>query len=137
MELGWLDAARCVGRHDLFDPLDDLDPADRTYCIGRAIAICSRCPVIAECEAHWHNLPTQLKEFGGTSGTLVSNEPLLAANNDVSGPTSRSVLGVPLWPLPSGVIEPGVLWAWDKSRVMIGMRRRVTLVSCARNSLTI
>jgi hypothetical protein len=37
------------------------------------------------------------------------------------------VYGTPLWPLPSGVITPGVIWAWDKSRVMIGMRRAVTL----------
>lgn len=66
-----------------------------------------------------------LKEFSGPNAT--SNQSLLTVNDDVSQPTSRSVFGTPLWPLPSGTIEPGVIWAWDRSRVFIGMRNTTTL----------
>jgi HK97 family phage major capsid protein len=67
----------------------------------------------------------QVKEF---TGTITSNQPLLAVNDDVSQPTTRTVLGVPLWPLPSGVIPIGQVWAWDAKRVMVGMRNDVSLM---------
>jgi hypothetical protein len=51
----------------------------------------------------------QVEEF---TGTITSNQPLLAVNDDVSKPTTRTVLRVPLWPLPSGVIPVGQAWAW-------------------------
>jgi HK97 family phage major capsid protein len=68
---------------------------------------------------------SKVKEF---TGSITSNQPLLAVDDDVSKPTTRTVLGVPLWPLSSGVVPVGQVWAWDSKRVMVGMRNDVSLM---------
>ncbi|MCV7090024.1 phage major capsid protein [Mycobacterium interjectum] len=105
-------------------PLTNLDPLAEA--ISRIEAVGGRCTSFCADTSTILALAL-LKEFGGSSDTLVSNEPLLAVNDDLSQPTSKSALGVPLWPLPTGVIDPGVIWAWDRSRVFMGMRNNVTL----------
>jgi HK97 family phage major capsid protein len=103
-------------------PLTNLDPLAEA--ISKIEAVGAKCTSFCADTSTILALSV-IKEFSGTTAT--SNQSLLTINDDVSQPTSKRVLGVPLWPLPSGVIAPGVIWAWDKSRVMVGMRNTVTL----------
>ncbi|WP_017555214.1 phage major capsid protein [Mycobacteroides abscessus] len=55
-----------------------------------------------------------------------SNEPLLQA--DPTLPTRRQILGVPLWSVPDTVIDTGVIWAVDSSRLFVVVRQDADLV---------
>ena len=61
-----------------------------------------------------------LSKLRAFSGASTSNEPLLSA--DPTQATRRSVLGVPLYPLPSGVIANGVVWAISKAKSFVVLR---------------
>ncbi|WP_109365549.1 phage major capsid protein, partial [Mycobacteroides abscessus] len=55
-----------------------------------------------------------------------SNEPLLQP--DPTLPTRRQILGVPLWSVPDTVIDTGVIWAVDSSRLFVVVRQDADLV---------
>jgi HK97 family phage major capsid protein len=67
----------------------------------------------------------KLKTF---SGSTESNEPLLQgqARDATTGFRSR-ILGVPIYSLPSGTIELGTIWAYDRSRVFVVLREDILL----------
>jgi HK97 family phage major capsid protein len=65
---------------------------------------------------------SQLKAFDGVT---QSNQPLLQPDPTLA--TRRAVLGVPLYSLPGTVIEEGVVWAIDKSKVFTVFRQDVSL----------
>ena len=70
---------------------------------------------------------SQVKTFSGND--LTSNENLLSDDKTgAAGPTPRSILGVPLYSLPEGVIEDGIVWAIDQAKVFAVIRQDISLV---------
>ncbi len=71
---------------------------------------------------------SEIKTFKGD--TITSNEILLSDDqpNGVAGPTPRTILGVPLWSLPEGTIEDGIVWALDKAKVFAVIRQDIGVV---------
>jgi WhiB family transcriptional regulator, redox-sensing transcriptional regulator len=64
-----LPGAACVGRHELFDLRDGIDP-DRAEVEARALAICSACPALADCSAWLASLPARKRPTGVVAGVL-------------------------------------------------------------------
>ena len=60
---------------------------------------------------------SQLRTF---SGATESNEPLLGS--DATSATGRTILGVPLYSLPAGVIDDNTIWALDKAKSFVVLR---------------
>lgn len=65
---------------------------------------------------------SQLKTF---SGATASNQPLLGA--DATSATGRTVLGVPLYSLPDGVIDNSTVWALDRAKSFMVLRSGVEI----------
>lgn len=69
---------------------------------------------------------SEVKKITGTS--LSSNENLLAdPQAGAAGPTARTILGVPLYSLPEGVIEDGIVWAIDQAKTFAVIRQDISL----------
>jgi len=60
---------------------------------------------------------SQLRTFDGAT---TSNEPLLGS--DATSATGRTILGVPLYSLPAGVIDDYTIWALDKAKSFVVLR---------------
>ncbi len=70
-----------------------------------------------------------LKEFQTTS-EIVSNRPLLASSpGDVQNPTVRTIFGVPLYAVPEGTIEDGIVWAFGNEKVFTVMREDISVIA--------
>ncbi len=67
---------------------------------------------------------SKLKSFDGVT---QSNVPLLSQAGDGTAATRRQILGVPLWPLPAGVIADGIVWAIDQAKSFVVIRQDVQL----------
>lgn len=66
-----LRGARCRGRHTLFDPRHDDEPAEVADARHlQALALCQQCPAIAECEQWLDALPKKQRPFGVIAGQL-------------------------------------------------------------------
>lgn len=71
----------------------------------------------------------QLAQVKTFTGSITSNENLLADDQiGAAGPTPRTILGVPLWSLPEGVIEDGIVWGIDAAKVFAVIRQDISLV---------
>lgn len=69
---------------------------------------------------------SEVKKITGTS--LSSNENLLAdPQAGAAGPTARTILGVPLYSLPEGVIDDGIVWAIDQAKTFAVIRQDISL----------
>lgn len=66
---------------------------------------------------------SKLRKFTGDS---ESNEPLLSSG-DATAPTRRVIAGTPIYPVVSGVIPVGQVWAVDQSKVLLVERAGATL----------
>lgn len=67
----WIEAAACRGHHHLFDPPIYETPARREAREHKAIAICGRCPVTAECAEHGETEPANGMIYGGQVRTPI------------------------------------------------------------------
>lgn len=66
-----LRSARCRGRHSLFDPRNDGEPAEVSDARHRqALALCQACPALGECQRWFASLPPRQRPFGVTAGQL-------------------------------------------------------------------
>lgn len=66
-----LPGARCRGRHHLFDPADDDEPADTvTARHAHALMLCQRCPARQPCQDWVDSLPFRKKPLGVIAGTI-------------------------------------------------------------------
>lgn len=64
-----LPGARCVGRHQLFDPPGDHEPPERvTERHTAATHLCRNCPALASCEQWVDSLPRTRRPPGVTGG---------------------------------------------------------------------
>jgi HK97 family phage major capsid protein len=71
----------------------------------------------------------QLSEVKSFTGTITSNQPLLnAGDGDVTTTQPRNIFGVPLFSLPGGTIDDGVVWALDRAKVYAVIRQDVGVV---------
>ena len=64
-----LAGARCVGRHEMFDPRDAYDP-DRDDIESRALQVCRRCPALPDCSAWFDSLPATQRPVGVVAGRV-------------------------------------------------------------------
>ncbi len=66
-----LPGARCRGRHALFDPRGEGEPADAAEARHRqALGLCQRCPALPECQRWVESLPPRHRPFGVIAGQL-------------------------------------------------------------------
>lgn len=60
-----LRGARCRGRHRLFDPPEEREPADSVAARHRqAVALCEQCPALTPCREWLDGLPLRRRPFG-------------------------------------------------------------------------
>jgi len=62
--------AACRGRHELFDADESADPDEAAERHARAVALCQRCPALAECRSWVDNLPPPRRPSGVVAGRL-------------------------------------------------------------------
>ena len=66
-----LPGAKCVGRHQLFDPPADHEPAEHVAARhDAAIRLCRSCDALADCESWLDSLTPSRKPPGVTAGRI-------------------------------------------------------------------